>query len=160
MLRDWIARAPGSQTHQLYIEEGDYKYDRDHQAWGQKLQIFGKTVSEVLKLQLQQSSQQLFGDLYEALVKHDVSFAQGFLRDATNQSLLNYHFQLPDTPKQYTAYQLQLMVKHYGRSVEPVPQPEGRIGGFTLVTIIPEADAAADRPAGSLEDTGEQEDGV
>jgi len=160
VLRDWIARAPGSQTHQLYIEKGDYKYDRDHQAWGQKLQTFSGAVSEVLKLQLQQPSQLLFGDLYEALAKHDVYFAQGFLRDAAKQSLLNYHFHLPDAPKQYTAYQLRLMIESCGGSIKPVLQPEGTIGGFTLVTIIPEADAAADSPAGSLQDTGEQADCV
>lgn len=67
VLTDWIVRAPGSQTHQLYIEKGDYKYDRDHQASRQKSQTFSEAVSEVLKLQ--QPSQQLFGVLYEVLVK-------------------------------------------------------------------------------------------
>lgn len=86
--------------------------------------------------------------------------AQGFLRDAAQESLSNHHFHLPNNPKPYTAYQLQLMIESRGGSVKPVLQPESKNGRFALVTIIPEADTAADSPTGFIQDTDEQEDSV
>ncbi|KAK5939391.1 hypothetical protein PMZ80_008695 [Knufia obscura] len=134
VLRQSTGPAPGSTTHQLYLEEIDEKYKREHQAWRQRLKQFSETVDKVLKLQPRRASQQAFGTLHDTIVKHDALKAKTFLRDATKQSLASYHFKLPESevPMEHTSQQLQLMIENCGGSISPLSRP----GADKVVRII------------------------